>query len=94
MTAWLVGLAVLALAGVVVARWRADAGESRLHRELARANRLTPAESRLLVRLGRRAGLEESAMLFVRPTLFERTAKACGVDPDTVQAIRAKVYSR
>jgi hypothetical protein len=63
-----------------------------LHRDLATANGLSPPEARLLWRIGVGAGLDNPALVFVRPTLFESRALLLGADPDLIESIRGKVF--
>lgn len=94
---WLLLLAIATAAGLFLPRVlskRACAQRRwlRTHQQLASANGLSAAESRLLWRIGVGAGLDNPALVFVRPTLFESRAAMAQIDPQVVTAIRSKVF--
>ncbi len=90
-------LALATVAGLVLPRVlgkRACAQRRwlRTHQELADANGLTASEARVLWRIGIGAGLDNPALVFVRPTLFESRAQMLQIDSATVASIRTKVF--
>ncbi|MFN3484670.1 MAG: hypothetical protein ACK44W_04205 [Planctomycetota bacterium] len=82
----LAGMGLYVLAPV---RRRGDRG---LFQRLAQASGLTAREVRLLRSLAREACPEEPALLFVRRTLFEKSAAERGLEAALVETLRRKVY--
>ncbi|MHC4606271.1 MAG: hypothetical protein ACYTAF_05005 [Planctomycetota bacterium] len=95
----ILGVAVLLamiVYSVLVQRRRAPAKPAPLTRvlfpRLCRENGLTRAEAKILQRMAESYQIPDAALLFFRRSLFESGATTLGLDAETTEALRQKLY--